>query len=153
MRLRRFLPDRLAALGGSRRQAARRLHRTVGRDRAIKRVRPSPSSPPPAPAPPKSAPITGEVVTEGPAQEPQALRVSYRLPDAGHRLGFVARGADGVVWCMVALLPGDVRYFDRYPDGEEHRNPLGQRTVRRGFGLAVADVLQGTAEGTFQPLQ
>ena len=137
-----------AALGGSRRQAAKRLHRTVGRDRAIKRVRPTPP-----PAPPKSPPITGEVVTEGPAQEPHAMRVSYRLPEAGHRLGFVARGADGVVWCLVALLPDDTRYFDRYPDGEEHRNPLGQRTVRRGFGLAVADVLQGTAEGTFQPLQ
>ena len=80
------------------------------------------------------------------------MRVQYRLPGAGYRLAFVARAEDGTAWLLCSLLPTDPHLMT-FPEGEEVRNEHGQRCVRRGWGLAVADPCEGTAEGTYQVLR
>ena len=79
------------------------------------------------------------------------VRVQYRLPGAGYRLAFVARAEDGTVWLLATLLPTDP-HLVTYPEGEEVRCEHGRRCVRRGWGLAIADPSEGTAEGTYQVL-
>ena len=154
--LRDLMPDRLARLTGSRRGAVSHIKLTIQRDRVRMRVRPSQRVGPPFPRLRPEDALSGDLVDHGPPGVPQALRVQYRLPGIAispHRLGFVARGEDGTVWCLVSLLPSDVQFFERYPEGQERKNRAGQRVVRRGWGLAVADVLEGTGPGTFQVLR
>jgi len=146
------LPDRLARWTGSRRSAVHHLRRTIQRDRVRKRVRPSERVGPPFGRVTPEDALSGELVEHGPRGAPQALRVQYRLPGAGYRLAFVARGEDGTVWLLATLLPTDP-HLATYPEGEEVRNEYGQRCVRRGWGLAVADPCEGTAEGTYQVLK
>lgn len=151
MMLRDLMPDRLARLTGSSRSAKQHLRRTLRYDRVRKRVRPSERVGPPFGRVTPQDAISGELVEHGPRGAPQALRVQYRLPGAGYRLAFVARGEDGTVWLLATLLPTDP-HLATFPEGEEVRNQHGQRCVRRGWGLAVADPCEGTAEGTYQVL-
>ena len=155
MILRDLLPDRLARMTGSSRSAKHHLRRTLRYDRVRKRVRPSERVGPPFGRVSPEDALSGDLVEHGPRGAPQALRVQYRLPGIAispYRLGFVARGEDQTVWCLVSLLPSDLRFFELYPEGEECSNPAGQRVVRRGWGLAVADVLEGSGPGTYQVL-
>ena len=88
------LPDRLARWTGSRRSAVHHLRRTIQRGRVRKRVRPSERVGPPFGRVTPEDALSGELVEHGPRGAPQALRVQYRLPGAGYRLAFVARGED-----------------------------------------------------------
>jgi len=148
---RELMPDRLARWTGSSRSAKRHLRRTLRYDRARKRVRPSERVGPPFGRVAPEDALSGELVEHGPRGAPQALRVQYRLPGAGYRLAFVARAEDGTVWLLATLLPTDP-HLVTYPEGEEIRCEHGRRCVRRGWGLAIADPSEGTAEGTYQVL-
>tara|TARA_Y100001963_G_scaffold154984_1_gene244969 strand:+ start:1495 stop:1962 length:468 start_codon:yes stop_codon:yes gene_type:complete len=149
--LRGYLPDPLARLTGTRRHARRNLQRVLNQDRKRTRVKRSERVGPPFPRFAEGEGEALEVVDHGPRVEAQALRVQYRLTEDQYRLGFVAKAADGAVWCLVSLLPGDD--LTPYPEAEEVFNSRGQRCVRRGWGLAVCGAAQGTAPGTFQPLR
>ena len=149
---RELMPDRLARWTGSSRAAKRHLRRTLRYDRARKRVRPSERVGPPFGRVAPEDALSGELVEHGPRGTPQAMRVQYRLSGAGYRLGFIARAEDGTAWLLCSLLPTDP-HLATYPEGEEVRNEYGQRCVRRGWGLAVADPCEGTAEGTYQVLR
>ena len=149
---RELMPDRLARWTGSSRAAKRHLRRTLRYDRARKRVRPSERVGPPFGRVAPEDALSGELVEHGPRGTPQAMRVQYRLSGAGYRLAFIARAEDGTAWLLCSLLPTDP-HLATYPEGEEVRNEHGQRCVRRGWGLAVADPCEGTAEGTYQVLR
>ena len=149
---RELMPDRLARWTGSSRAAKRHLRRTLRYDRARKRVRPSERVGPPFGRVAPEDALSGELVEHGPRGTPQAMRVQYRLSGAGYRLAFIARAEDGTAWLLCSLLPTDP-HLATYPEGEEVRNEYGQRCVRRGWGLAVADPCEGTAEGTYQVLR
>lgn len=86
----------------------------------------------------------------------QGLEVLYSLPGIAinaDRLAFVSRGADGVVWSMVALLPSDALYLERYPEGERRQDEQGRDVVRRGFALAIAGAAEGSGPGTWRKRQ
>ena len=148
---REMMPDRLARWTGSSRSAKHHLRRTLRYDRARKRVSKSARVGPPFGRVTPDDALSGELVEHGPRGAPQALRVQYRLPGAGYRLAFVARAEDGTVWLLATLLPTDP-HLVTYPEGEEVRCEHGRRCVRRGWGLAIADPSEGTAEGTYQVL-
>ena len=158
--MRDFLPDRLARLTGSRRSAVKHLRRTIQRDRVRKRVRPEQRVSAPFSRSASGEGISGDVVEHGPrspdsARNPQALRCQYRLPGVAispMRIAFVARAESGEVWCLISLLPCDLDYFERYPEGVEQKTRTG-RAVRRGFGLAISGARQGTEPGMWRPIE
>ena len=99
--------------------------------------------------------VEGPGFKEAPRQSTriQGLEVLYRLPSIAinpERLAFVSRGADGVVWCMVALLPSDSLYLERYPEGVRRLDEQGRDVVRRGFALAIAGAAEGAGPGTWR---
>ena len=149
--------DRLARLTDSRRSAVGHLRRTIQRDRVRKRIRPEQRVSPPFPRFAEGEGISGDVVEHGPRdpRNPQALRCQYRLPGVAispMRLAFVARAEDGEVWCLISLLPCDLDYFERYPEGIEQKTRTG-RAIRRGFGLAISGARQGTEPGMWRPIE
>ncbi len=87
-------------------------------------------------------------------QELAVMAVIYHLKGApgqvaGDRDACITRGPDGVPWCAVCLLPTDRVYLSTYREGEMYGEP-GSRIQRRGFGLVMENVTEGTEPGTWR---
>ena len=156
----------LSRLRGSRRRAHSRLKAALAADRAQRpRGKPRPPQPERAPGP-------GEILEQTPDgrlrptnafrkdrqkwREPERpLAAVFHLPDEEdrypERLAGVAKNRQGVVYCMVQLLPGDS--WAGLPDGEWCDVELAggtRRALRRGWEVAIETPPRGMGAGRWR---
>lgn len=161
--MRRLLPRRVARRLGSAHRAKSSLMATVRRGKREQRLwddfkrRQAELAAKPPPIEPEvvdGSAYRASTPDEPPQQTVDAQEVIYFLPAGDEvevRRAVVSWDGDGTLWCLIALMPWDHQWLSAIPNDEEVVNSMGQRTIRRGWGLAIADVKQGTAPGTYQP--